>query len=46
MAKRNYPDPGDTDTNNVVSSTECTGLVQTPPQNKEQKKSYNEIYET
>jgi hypothetical protein len=30
--------------NGVVSMTECTGLMPTPPQSEEEAESYNEIY--
>lgn len=29
----------------VVSSTECTGLIQTPPLSVDEAESYNEIYD-
>lgn len=32
------------DQNGVVSSTECTGLVQTPPSTNEESKSYTNLY--
>ena len=28
----------------VVSATECTGLMQIPPQSEEEEESYNDIY--
>lgn len=33
------------DSESVVSSTECTGLVQTPPVSVDEAESYNEIYD-
>ena len=30
--------------NTVASSTECTGLIQTPPSNDEEAESYTDIY--
>ena len=30
--------------NSVVSQTECTGLIQVPPQDEEEAESYTEIY--
>ena len=32
------------DPNDVASSTDCTGLMPTPPENEEQTESYQEIY--
>lgn len=32
------------DSNNTVSSTECTGLIPTPPLNDEEAESYTDIY--
>ena len=29
----------------VASATECTGLIQIPPENDWQQESYNDIYE-
>jgi hypothetical protein len=29
---------------NVVSSTECTGLIQTPPTNEQEAQAYTDIY--
>ena len=31
-------------TNSVASATECTGLIQIPPQNEEEADSYTDIY--
>jgi anionic cell wall polymer biosynthesis LytR-Cps2A-Psr (LCP) family protein len=48
MEKRNlneYPDPGDLSTNEVASSTECTGLMQSLPSEEDDIKSYEDIYE-
>jgi hypothetical protein len=33
------------DGESVVSATECTGLVQTPPASVDEAESYNEIYD-
>jgi hypothetical protein len=33
------------DPNNVVSNTECTGLIQTPPLTEDEAESYKEIYD-
>ncbi len=33
------------DAESVVSATECTGLVQTPPISVDEAESYNEIYD-
>ncbi|MBR1970297.1 MAG: hypothetical protein IKA17_08055 [Clostridia bacterium] len=30
--------------NSVVSQTECTGLIQVPPQDEDEAESYTEIY--
>ena len=30
--------------NDVASTTECTGLMQTPPENEAQAEAYNNIY--
>ncbi len=30
---------------NIASSTDCTGLVQTPPQSEEEAESYAELYD-
>ena len=30
--------------NSVVSQTECTGLIQIPPQDEEEAEAYTEIY--
>lgn len=32
------------DLNNAMSSTECTGLIPTPPQSEEERESYNAIF--
>ena len=32
------------DESGVVSATECTGLMPTPPQNSDEAQSYSEIY--
>jgi|GEM_PF-2336954 len=48
MKKRslnNYPDPNDLSTNNIASSTEFTGLMQSLPGDEEDVHSYSEIYE-
>ncbi|TQI65863.1 hypothetical protein [Clostridium sp. KNHs216] len=31
-------------TDNVISSTECTGLIQTPPVSEGEAEAYTEIY--
>ncbi|MDP4132884.1 MAG: hypothetical protein Q8882_02600 [Bacillota bacterium] len=31
-------------TNSVTSSTDCTGLIQTPAESEEELESYSEIY--
>ena len=41
---KDYPDPNALDENNVVSSTECTGLVQGLPLDEESMEAYSEIY--
>lgn len=33
------------DAQSVVSATECTGLIQTPPASEDEAESYTEIYE-
>lgn len=33
------------DQNTVASSTECTGLIPTPPMSVDEAESYNEIYD-
>ncbi|MCL2323173.1 MAG: hypothetical protein FWC47_13860 [Oscillospiraceae bacterium] len=40
-----YPDPNDLGTNNVASSTECTGLMQSLPSEEDDIVSYEEIYD-
>lgn len=30
--------------NGVASATECTGMIQIPPENYDEAESYNEIY--
>ena len=30
--------------NSVASSTECTGLIQIPPENEEEMEAYQDIY--
>ena len=30
--------------NGVVSATECTGMIQIPPENYDEAEAYNEIY--
>ncbi len=34
----------DGESSNVTSSTECTGLIQIPPDNEEESKSYGDLY--
>lgn len=43
--KNNYPDPNAIDTNNVVSSSESTGLFVSPPENSNDVDSIKEIRE-
>lgn len=48
MKKRNlkkYPDTDDLSTKDVVSSTECTGLMQSLPCEEEGIESISDIYE-
>ncbi len=33
------------DAESVVSATECTGLIQTPPASVDEAESYNQIYD-
>lgn len=40
-----YPDPDILDTNDVVSNTECTGLIQGLPIEEENIEPYSEIYD-
>lgn len=40
----NFEDDSLIDISGVASATECTGLIQIPPQNEEEAESYNEIY--
>ena len=40
----NFEEDSLIDISGVASATECTGLIQIPPQNEEEAESYNEIY--
>lgn len=47
--KQIAPKSGNTDvldstTDEVVSGTGCTGLIQTPPENEQEAESYTELY--
>lgn len=51
--KQMAPKPGDKEFNldiinscaeNVVSGTECTGLVPTPPENEQEGEAYTDLY--
>ena len=44
-SSNDHPDPSDLSTNDVASSTECTGLIQSLPSDEDDIKSYSEIYE-
>lgn len=35
----------ESDSNMVVSSTECTGLIPTPPLSEDEAESYDELYD-
>ena len=43
--KDEYPDPDMLHTNNVVSTTECTGLFQGLPVEDEQIEAFSDIYD-
>lgn len=39
-----YPHPDDTESRAVVSTTECTGLMQTPPLDEDEAEGYADLY--
>lgn len=43
---KNYPDPDTLNImDNVVSSSDCTGLIQALPKEKDEIEAYSDIYE-
>ena len=44
MKKRKSVDDFFDNINSVVSYTECTGLIQIPPENDDEMESYQQIY--
>ncbi len=39
-----YADLADSCSGSVVSGTECTGLIQTPPENEQESEAYSDLY--
>ncbi len=44
IAPKSEEDSLDSCENNIVSGTECTGLIQTPPENEQEAESYTDLY--
>lgn len=44
LAPKDAADCLDSCENSVVSGTECTGLIPTPPENEQEAESYTDLY--